>query len=33
THYRQIPLTKLDWTIVISGVLLLQVGVFVIPWR
>ncbi|MBA3075945.1 energy-coupling factor transporter transmembrane component T [Lactiplantibacillus plantarum] len=33
THYRQIPLTKLDWTIVISGVLLLQVGAFVIPWR
>ena len=32
THYRQIPLTKLDWPLWLAASCL-QVGAFVIPWR
>ena len=32
THYRQIPLRLSDWGLLIGGVILLQIGVFVIPW-
>ncbi|WP_338209622.1 energy-coupling factor transporter transmembrane component T [Lactiplantibacillus paraxiangfangensis] len=33
THYRQIQIHPSDWVILIGGVLLLQLGVFVMPWR
>ncbi|MFB9769689.1 energy-coupling factor transporter transmembrane component T family protein [Lactiplantibacillus modestisalitolerans] len=32
THYRQITLRRRDWAILIGGIVLLQVGVFIIPW-
>ena len=33
THYRRVPLTTIDWAIVIGGIILLQVGVFFMPWH
>ncbi|AVK61661.1 ABC transporter permease [Lactobacillus sp. CBA3605] len=33
THYRQVPLRSRDWALLISGIILMQLGVFVIPWH
>lgn len=33
THYRQITLRRRDWAILLGGIVLLQVGVFIIPWH
>lgn len=32
THYRQIKVRNLDWVLLIGGIILLQIGVFIIPW-
>lgn len=33
THYRQIHVRPRDWVVFIGGTVLLQLGVFVIPWH
>ncbi|ETY75628.1 energy-coupling factor transporter transmembrane component T family protein [Lactiplantibacillus fabifermentans] len=33
THYRHVPLRASDWSILVIGIGLLQIGAFAIPWR
>ncbi|WP_318767341.1 energy-coupling factor transporter transmembrane component T family protein [Lactiplantibacillus carotarum] len=32
THYRQIKVVRRDWLILIGGIILLQIGIFIVPW-